>query len=133
MHCPSTGHDMPGLCAAARDHGALSLWDLSHSTAALPVDLGGCGADLSVSSNGATSGTGILWATYAASGDAGSQVSPGILRAFDAGDITRELWNSSQSASDVPGNYAKFCSPTIANGHVYLATFSNKVVVYGLK
>ena len=94
---------------------------------------GGCGADLSVSSNGATSGTGILWATYAASGDAGSQVSPGVLRAFDAGDITRELWNSSQSASDVPGNYAKFCSPTIANGHVYLATFSGKVVVYGLK
>lgn len=41
-------HDMPGLCAAARDHGALSLWDLSHSTAALPVDLGGCGADLAV-------------------------------------------------------------------------------------
>ncbi len=40
--------DMAGLCAAARDHGALSLWDLSHSTAALPVDLGGCGADLAV-------------------------------------------------------------------------------------
>ncbi|HEY2704123.1 MAG TPA: kynureninase [Candidatus Dormibacteraeota bacterium] len=40
--------DMAGLSAAARDHGALSLWDLSHSTAALPLDLGGCGADLAV-------------------------------------------------------------------------------------
>jgi kynureninase len=40
--------DMAGLCAAARGCGALSLWDLSHSAAALPVDLGGCGADLAV-------------------------------------------------------------------------------------
>lgn len=40
--------DMAGLCAAARGCGAISLWDLSHSTAALPVDLGGCGADLAV-------------------------------------------------------------------------------------
>ncbi|HZY37833.1 MAG TPA: PQQ-binding-like beta-propeller repeat protein [Mucilaginibacter sp.] len=94
---------------------------------------GGCGADLSVSSNGTIQGTGILWATYAISGDAGNTVSPGILRAFDAADITRELWNSSQSGGDFPGNYGKFCSPTIANGHVYLATFSQKVVVYGLK
>ena len=31
-----------------------------------------------------------------------------------------------------PGNYAKFNCPTIANGKVYLATFSNKLVVYGL-
>jgi hypothetical protein len=93
---------------------------------------GGCGADLAVSSNGATSGTGILWATYAVSGDAGSVVSPGILRAFDASDITRELWNSTQGGAS-SGTYAKFCSPTIANGHVYLATFSNQVVVYGLK
>lgn len=38
--------DMAALSAAARECGALSLWDLSHSTAALPVDLDGCGADL---------------------------------------------------------------------------------------
>jgi hypothetical protein len=29
--------------------------------------------------------------------------------------------------------YAKFSAPTIANGHVYLPTFSGKVVVYGLR
>jgi kynureninase len=40
--------DMARLSAAARECGALSLWDLSHSTAALPVDLEGCGADLAV-------------------------------------------------------------------------------------
>ncbi|MGZ3820209.1 MAG: hypothetical protein ACXVB6_06435, partial [Mucilaginibacter sp.] len=59
--------------------------------------------------------------------------SPGILRAFDASDITKELWNNNQNSADNAGYYAKFSPPTIANGHVYLATFSNKVVVYGAK
>lgn len=94
---------------------------------------GGCGADLSVSSNGTETGTGILWASYAVSGDAGNAVSPGVLRAFDANDITHELWNTLINSNDAVGNYAKFCSPTIANGHVFLATFSNQVVVYGLR
>lgn len=95
---------------------------------------GQSGAVLSVSSNGSQDGTAILWASYASSGDAESFVSPGILRAFDANDVTRELWNNQQNvARDAAGNYAKFSSPTIANGHVYLPTFSNRVVVYGLR
>src|SRR6266705_960465 len=95
---------------------------------------GQSGAVLSVSSNGATDGTGILWASYASTGDAESFVSPGILRAFDANDVTRELWNSQQNvARDGAGSYAKFSAPTIADGHVYLPTFSNRVVVYGLR
>jgi hypothetical protein len=91
------------------------------------------GAMISVSSNGTTPGTGIVWTAYAASGDAEHTVSPGILRAFDASDITKELWNNNATSADYAGTYAKFASPTIANGHVYLATFSNKVVVYGIK
>ena len=95
---------------------------------------GQSGAVLSVSSNGSTDGTGILWASYAMSGDAESFVTPGILRAFDANDITRELWNNQQNAArDGAGTYAKFSPPTIADGHVYLPTFSNRVVVYGLR
>jgi hypothetical protein len=91
-------------------------------------------AVLSVSSNGSQGGTGILWAAYASSGDADHAVSPGILRAFDANDISKELWNNQQNAPrDAAGNYAKFAAPTIANGHVYLPTFSNRVVVYGLQ
>jgi len=44
------------------------------------------------------------------------------------------LWNNKQNAArDGAGTYAKFSPPTIANGHVYLPTFSNKVVVYGLQ
>ena len=94
---------------------------------------GQSGAVLSVSSNGSKDGTGIIWASYASSGDAEHDVSPGILRAFDANNITKELWNNNQAINDAAGKYAKFSSPTIANGHVYLPTFSNQVVVYGLK
>jgi hypothetical protein len=94
---------------------------------------GQSGAVLSVSSNGSQDSTGIVWASYALSGDAESFVTSGILRAFAASDVTRELWNNRQNPSrDAGGNYAKFSSPTVANGHVYLPTFSNKVVVYGL-
>jgi hypothetical protein len=95
--------------------------------------IGQSGAELSVSSNASVEATGILWAAYAISTDAENVAGPGILRAFDANDITKELWNSSQNPNDYPGNFAKFSSPTIANGRVYLATFSKQVVVYGLK
>ena len=99
-----------------------------------PGPTGQSGAVLSVSSDSSKDGTGILWASYASSGDAESFVTPGILRAFDANDVTRELWNNKQNAArDGAGTYAKFSPPTIANGHVYLPTFSNKVVVYGLQ
>ena len=36
------------------------------------------------------------------------------------------------SARDAIGNYAKFVAPTVANGKVYMATFSNRLKVYGL-
>jgi len=94
---------------------------------------GSIGAMISVSSNGSTEHTGIVWASYAQSGDAGHAVCPGILRAFDANNIETQLWSSDQNSGDNPGNFAKFSAPTIANGHVYLATFSGQVVVYGLK
>jgi hypothetical protein len=58
---------------------------------------------------------------------------PGILRAFDATNLANELWDSNQnSARDKPGNYAKYVSPIVANGKVYLATVSGEVAVYGL-
>ena len=113
-----------------RSNGTLDVSSQKISSA--PGPTGHNGAMLSVSSNGDLPGTGILWASYA-SGDANQLTKPGILRAFDAEDVTKELWNNQDDPNDVAGNYAKFSSPTIANGHVYLATFSNQVVVYGLK
>jgi chitodextrinase len=90
------------------------------------------GAMLSVSANGSAAGSGIVWATRSDGGNANSTIEPGILHAFDASNVSVELWNSRQNATrDDFGNFAKFCPPTVANGKVYLATFSNQLVVYG--
>ena len=40
--------DMAEICARARAVGARTVWDLSHSTGAIPVDLMGAGADFAV-------------------------------------------------------------------------------------
>ena len=90
-------------------------------------------APLSLSSNGNLAGTAIVWTAGAYSGDSNQTTVPGIVRAFDATNLTVELWNSKQNAArDDVGNFAKFSPPTIANGKVYVATFSNQLLVYGL-
>jgi hypothetical protein len=91
------------------------------------------GGMLAVSANGTNAGTGILWASHQFTGDANQAVRPGILHAYDAQNVNNELWNSEQnSARDSLGQYAKFVPPTVSNGKVYLATFSNRLNVYGL-
>jgi kynureninase len=44
----SRRHDMRGLIKKAHAHGALVIWDLSHSAGAIPVDLMGADADFAV-------------------------------------------------------------------------------------
>ena len=91
------------------------------------------GGILALSANGTNAGSGIVWASHNLVGDANQQVRPGILRAYNAQNVTNELWNSEQlSARDSVGNFAKFVPPTVANGKVYMATFSNRLNVYGL-
>ena len=41
-------HDMRAITERAHQHGALALWDLSHSAGALQVDLNACNADFAV-------------------------------------------------------------------------------------
>jgi hypothetical protein len=87
------------------------------------------GAALSLSANGSDPNTGIVWGSQAVQGSL-----QGVLRAYDASDISQELWNSDTDASghDKVDAYVKFNPPTIANGKVYLGTTSNQLLVYGL-
>jgi hypothetical protein len=85
---------------------------------------------MSISANGVTNG--ILWASWAISGSSSGTAVPGTLHAFDASDVSVELWNSERSAGDTAGSWAKWCPPTIANGKVFLATFDKSVTVFGL-
>ncbi|MDQ2687726.1 MAG: hypothetical protein M3Y28_07660 [Armatimonadota bacterium] len=102
-----------------------------HGATRLPYGMPG--GFMTVTSDGGKPGTGILWASHPFDDNANWRTVPGLLQAFDATDITKELWNSKMNAGrDDFGMFAKFCCPTVANGKVYLATFSRKLVVYGL-
>jgi len=90
------------------------------------------GGFLSISANGAAAGTGIVWAALPLSQDAASNIVPGVLRAFDAADVSNELWNSQADCRNQVGSFAKYVPPTVANGRVYLSTYSNTLLVYGL-
>jgi hypothetical protein len=103
---------------------------ISQSTVQTPVGLT-FSAPLSVSSNGSQLGSGIVWAVAASSPN--QPPVPGVLRAFDASDLSVELWDSDMNpAQDSLGQLAKFCPPTVAGGKVYVATFSGQLSVYGL-
>jgi hypothetical protein len=80
------------------------------------------GAALSLSANGNTRGTAILWASHPLSDDANQATVKGILRAFDAENVLKPIWDT-QSANVDFYYYAKFAPPTIAGGRVFLGTF----------
>lgn len=90
------------------------------------------GGPISLSANGGQAGTGIVWTTTS-DGNNNPINRTGTFRAFDAADLSRELWNSRMNeALDGIGLVAKFNFPTIANGKVYMASFSGQLHVYGL-
>jgi hypothetical protein len=93
-----------------------------------------------VSANGATNG--ILWMIDTGQPLQSPETSTNAtLRAYDATDLSNELYNSGVNAGDVPGYGIKFSSPIVANGKVYLSTGHDPVTatnpqgeldVYGL-
>jgi outer membrane protein assembly factor BamB len=93
---------------------------------------------LTLSANGDTAGSSIVWASIPVKDDANVATVEGIVRAFDAENVEKELWNSGQNPGrDRLGMHAKFCPPVVANGKVYVATFRNgatpnMLVVYGI-
>jgi hypothetical protein len=92
------------------------------------------GGALSVSVDGEREGTAILWAIRGKRTNPGlaATTGAGVLLAFDADDITKQLWSSDDAPKDMLGNASKFNPPTVANGKVYVGTASNQLVVYGL-
>jgi len=110
--------------------GALKSWALTNTcNAAGPVCTTGghlskvifdYGVSPSVSSNGTTKGTGIVWAIETYDQETGGN--PAILYAFNALNMT-ELYDSTQCGSlDTPGLAVKFTVPSVANGKVYIGT-----------
>jgi len=111
-------------------NGRPNFKQISNNTTAIPYP----GGTPSISSNGTTAGTAILWvvdASHFISSSAG--VGPAILHAFDATNINNELWNSTQAPNnrDAAGDSVKFAVPTVVSGKVYVGT-TDFVNVYGL-
>jgi hypothetical protein len=76
-----------------------------------------------VSANGTTNA--IVWVHQNAS--------PAVLRAYDAADLSHELYDSNQAAGnrDHFGSGNKFITPAVADGKVFVGT-TNSVAVFGL-
>jgi uncharacterized protein (TIGR03437 family) len=80
------------------------------------------GAIPTVSANGSSNG--IVWLLEGLSG--------GTLHAYDALNVSHELYNSQMKASrDSLGSFVRFTVPTVANGKVYAGT-GNSLAAFGL-
>lgn len=101
---------------------AFSLDAASGKLSVTPVSQGSFaflwpGAQPVVSSSGDANG--IVWAV--------DNLPEASLHAFDASDVSRELYRS----PPIAGGATKYSVPTIINGHVYVAA-KNRLIVFGL-
>jgi len=90
------------------------------------------GGAMSISANGNTNG--ILWTlqTHHTVEPPTPAVEPGTLHAYDATNLGNELYNSDQAGSrDTLDVWWKFSTPVVANGKVFVTSFS-QLTVYGL-
>ncbi len=93
-------------------------------TATSPTAYGLRGANTVVSANGTQNG--IVWA-YEKAATGG-----GILHAYDATNVSSELWNSNMnSARDALGEGIGFAVPVVAQGRV-IVSYDSSVGVFGL-
>jgi hypothetical protein len=92
-------------------------------TSQAPNSFGYPGATLSISANGTSNG--IVWAV--------ANSSPAILEAYEAANVSHQLYHSNQTTNgrDHFGNGNKYMTPTIAEGHVYIGTPTG-IAIFGL-
>ena len=103
-------------------NGMLSATPIEEST----NEIGYPGASPAISASGATNG--IVWVLKSGNFQKGG---PAVLYAYDAANVSRQLYDSSQKPSDQAGPTVKFNPPTVVNGKVYVGT-NGEVDVYGL-
>ena len=85
----------------------------------------GRGGTMQISANGSSNG--ILWTLQTN----GSGV-PGTLHAYDATNLSKELYNSNQAGTrDALDEWDKFSVPVVANGEVFVAGTS-QLTIFGL-
>lgn len=119
-----TGGNAP-LTAYAFSGNQFATTPSSETTSGYAVAYNG----ITVSANGSTPGSGIVWASIA---DSWPLPATGTLHAFNADDLSIELWNSDMNPGrDALGTFARFTNPTVANGKVYAPTDSDALAVYG--
>ena len=79
---------------------------------------------MAISANGTSNG--ILWAIQY------NETTPGVLHAFNAANLTTDLYNSSQAGTrDAMDLATRFSIPAVANGKVFVGTKAS-LIVYGL-
>jgi hypothetical protein len=118
-HTVYVGADGDGIKAFSVVNARLSSSAVSRTVHAF----GYPGATPSISANGTANA--ILWAV--------ENTNPAILHAFDARDLSHELYASNQATGgrDAVGPGNKFITPMIVNGRVYVGT-TNGVAIFGL-
>ena len=90
---------------------------------------------ISLSADGQKADSGIIWVSMPLGANANQQVVKGILRAYDASDVSHELWDSEMARPDNVSNsvgmFAKFCPPTVADGKVFVTAFAKEIIILG--
>jgi hypothetical protein len=83
------------------------------------------GGFVTLSADADNDDTGIIWVAMPFAENANKAVVRGVLRAFNAMDVSQQLWDSESTGvpSDRLGQFAKNNPPVVANGKVYMATF----------
>jgi hypothetical protein len=116
-------HGSGDVARAIRISNGTLTYDTGDTTTKTAETFGFPGGQPMISSNGTTNA--IMW-------DLRVDTNPGVLHAYNATNLSQELYSSNQTGQrDTLGPGVKFTAPTETNGHVLVGT-GNNFSVYGL-